>query len=225
MTSTTGATEFAELHDLIGGLRRCVSSLRARYGDSPAMRRIVIDADRILSDVDLLDTDVSELDLAGATVQQSGEKIVIPDTQYDSEFWRDVDCSLDIRAQRTDVRRVPWIVSRAYCDPKHCRGDPLTSTTGTTEFAELHDLIGGLRRCVSSLRARYGDSPAMRRIVIDADRIMSDVDLLDSDVSELDLAGATVQQSGEKIVIPDTQYDSEFWRDVDDEGVGGHNRA
>jgi hypothetical protein len=41
----------------------------------------------------------------------------------------------------------------------------------------------------------------------------------------LDLAGATVQQSGEKIVIPDTQYDSEFWRDVDDEGVGGHNRS
>ncbi|KBZ68148.1 hypothetical protein ACRU43_04175 [Mycobacterium colombiense] len=100
-----------------------------------------------------------------------------------------------------------------------------TSATGTTEFAELHDLIGGLRRCVSSLRSRYGDSPAMRRIVIDADRIMSDVDLLDTDVSELDLAGATVQQSGEKIVIPDTQYDSEFWRDVDDEGVGGHNRS
>ncbi|MDM4141505.1 MULTISPECIES: hypothetical protein [Mycobacterium] len=99
------------------------------------------------------------------------------------------------------------------------------TTTGTTEFAELHDLIGGLRQCVSSLRARYGDSPAMRRIVIDADRILSDVDLLDTDVSELDLAGATVQQSGEKIVIPDTQYDSEFWRDVDDEGVGGHNRS
>lgn len=101
----------------------------------------------------------------------------------------------------------------------------MTSTTGTTEFAELHDLIGDLRRCVSSLRARYGDSPAMRRIVIDANRILSDVDLLDTDVSELDLAGATVQQSGEKIAIPDTQYDSEFWRDVDDEGVGGHNRS
>ena len=101
----------------------------------------------------------------------------------------------------------------------------MTSTTGTTEFAELHDLIGGLRRCVSSLRARYRDSPAMRRIVLDADRILSDVELLDTDVSELDLDRATVQQSGEKIVIPDTQYDSEFWRDVDDEGVGGHTRS
>ena len=72
MSRPAGTTELAELHDLIGGLRRCVSSLKARYGDSPAMRRIVIDADRILSDVELLDTDVSELDLARATVQQSG---------------------------------------------------------------------------------------------------------------------------------------------------------
>jgi hypothetical protein len=100
----------------------------------------------------------------------------------------------------------------------------LTPPTGTTELAELHDLIGGLRRCVGSLKTRYGDSPAMRRIVIDADRILSDVELLDTDMSELDLARATVQQSAEKIVIPDTQYDSEFWRDVDDEGVGGHSR-
>ncbi|MGZ4526429.1 MAG: hypothetical protein ACXVX7_08215, partial [Mycobacterium sp.] len=75
MTPPTGTTELAELHDLIGGLRRCVGSLKTRYGDSPAMRRIVIDADRILSDVELLDTDMSELDLARATVQQSAEKI------------------------------------------------------------------------------------------------------------------------------------------------------
>jgi hypothetical protein len=93
-----------------------------------------------------------------------------------------------------------------------------------TELAELHDLIGGLRRCVSSLQARYGESPEMRRIVIDAERILSDVELLDTDVSELDLTHAAAQQSAEKIAIPDTQYDSEFWRDVDDEGVGGHNR-
>jgi hypothetical protein len=94
----------------------------------------------------------------------------------------------------------------------------------TTELSELHDLIGGLRRSVAALKARYGDSPAMRRIIIDADRILSDVELLDNDLSELDLARATVQQSGDKIAIPDTQYDSDFWRDVDDEGVGGHNR-
>ena len=97
--------------------------------------------------------------------------------------------------------------------------------SSTTELAELHDLIGGLRRCVSSLRARYGDSPAMRRIVIDIYRILGDVELLDTDVSELDLARATVQQSGEKIAIPDADYDRDFWLDVDEEGVGGHNRS
>ena len=97
-------------------------------------------------------------------------------------------------------------------------------SAATTELAELHDLIGGLRRCVAALKARYGDSPAMRRIVIDADRILTDVELLDSDVSELDLSRATVQHSGEKITIPDTDYDRDFWRDVDDEGVGGHSR-
>jgi hypothetical protein len=95
----------------------------------------------------------------------------------------------------------------------------------TTELAELHDLIGGLRRCVSTLKARYGDSPAMRRIVIDADRIIGDVELLDTDVSEFDLIRATVQQSGEKIAIPDTDYDRDFWRDVDHEGVGGHSSS
>jgi hypothetical protein len=102
------------------------------------------------------------------------------------------------------------------------QGDPLSTTT---ELAELHDLIGGMRRCVSTLKARYGDSPAMRRIVIDADRILGDVELLDTDVSEFDLIRATVQQSGEKIAIPDTDYDRDFWRGVDHEGVGGHSSS
>ena len=95
----------------------------------------------------------------------------------------------------------------------------------TTELAELHELIGGLRRCVTTLRSRYGDSPAMRRIVLDAERILNDVDLLDLDASDLDLARCVVPHSGEKIGIPDTQYDSDFWRDVDDEGMGGHSRT
>jgi hypothetical protein len=97
--------------------------------------------------------------------------------------------------------------------------------SSTTELAELHDLIGGLRRCVTTLRSRYGDSPAMRRIVLDAERILNDVELLDLDANDLDLARCVVQQSGEKIGIPDTQYDSDFWRDVDDEGMGGHSRT
>jgi hypothetical protein len=97
--------------------------------------------------------------------------------------------------------------------------------SSTAELAELHDLIGGLRRCVTSLKSQYGDTPAMRRIVNDAERIINDLELLDIDAAELGLAHATPQPSAEKIAIPDTQYDTEFWRDADDEGVGGHSRS
>ena len=92
--------------------------------------------------------------------------------------------------------------------------------SSSREFAELHELIGGLRRCVTSLASQYGDGPATRRMV-------NDIDRLDIDAEELELTrGVTRQrQPAEKIAIPDTQYDSDFWRDVDDEGVGGHSRG
>lgn len=96
--------------------------------------------------------------------------------------------------------------------------------SSTSELTELHHLIGGLQRCVTALKAKYGDAPAMRRIVNDAERILNDVELLDIDAHELELAQQTIVFSGEKIPIPDTPYDTAFWRDVDDEGVGGHNR-
>jgi hypothetical protein len=97
----------------------------------------------------------------------------------------------------------------------------------TIELAELHQLVEGLRRCVTSLASRYGDTPAMRRIINDAERILNDIDRLEIDAEELDLAEGVSHHhhTGEKIPIPDTQYDSDFWRDVDDEGVGGHSRG
>lgn len=99
--------------------------------------------------------------------------------------------------------------------------------SSTTEFAELHELIGGLRRCVTSLASRYGDTPAMRRIVNDAERILNDIDRLDIDAEELELTRGVTRQrrSSEKIGIPDTEYGRDFWQDVDDEGVGGHSRG
>jgi hypothetical protein len=99
--------------------------------------------------------------------------------------------------------------------------------SNTTEFAELHELIGGLRRCVTSLASRYGDTPAMRRIVNDTERILNDIDRLDIDAEELELTRGVPrhQHSAEKIAIPDTEYERDFWRDVDDEGVGGHSRG
>lgn len=90
----------------------------------------------------------------------------------------------------------------------------------TTEIDQLHELIGGLRRCVTSLASRYGDSPAMRRIVNDAERMLNDLDRLDIDAEELNIARGVSHQhhTSEKIGIPDTQYASDFWQDVDDEG-------
>jgi hypothetical protein len=96
--------------------------------------------------------------------------------------------------------------------------------SGPSELAELHHLIDGVRRCVASLKSRYGDVPAMRRIVNDADRLLNDVDRLEIDATELDVGRATSHpHAGEKIPVPDTQYDTDFWRDVDDEGVGGQS--
>jgi hypothetical protein len=94
--------------------------------------------------------------------------------------------------------------------------------SSSAELAELHHLISGVRRTALAMKARYGDNPAMRRLVNDADRLLNDLDRLDIDAAELDLGRAgPQQQTGEKIPVPDTQYDTDFWRDVDDEGVGG----
>ena len=93
-----------------------------------------------------------------------------------------------------------------------------------TELDELHDLIGGMRRCVALLKSRYGDTPGMRRIVNDADRLLNDAERLGIDVGELNCGRATSHpHAGEKIPVPDTEYHMDFWRDADDEGVGGQS--
>jgi hypothetical protein len=45
------ATEVGELHQLIAGLRVCVTSLVSTYGDCPAMLRVVNDAECILNGI------------------------------------------------------------------------------------------------------------------------------------------------------------------------------
>ena len=97
----------------------------------------------------------------------------------------------------------------------------------TTEVDELHQLIDGLRRCVTSLVSRHGDCPAMRRIVNDAECILNGIHRLDIDIEELELTKGVAQAtaSGEMIQIPDIQYYNDFWRDVGHEGIGGQNGA
>ncbi|HZN82243.1 MAG TPA: hypothetical protein VFC01_21525 [Mycobacterium sp.] len=94
--------------------------------------------------------------------------------------------------------------------------------SSTAEREELNELSGALLKCVTSLASKCGDTPAMRRLVNDAERILNGVDRLDIDVEELELTRGHTP-SVEMIQIPDTQYDIDFWRDVDHEGIGGQN--
>lgn len=93
------------------------------------------------------------------------------------------------------------------------------------ELAELHQIVGELRRVVASMKARYGEVPGVRRVIMDAERILTDVNLLEADIDELDIERWAAQRQQTKIAVPDTEYDAEFWRDVDDEGLGGNLRS
>jgi hypothetical protein len=97
----------------------------------------------------------------------------------------------------------------------------------STDVDELQQLIADLRECVTSVVATYRDCPATRRVVNDAEFILNGVHRLEIDIEELKQAGgfALTTVSRQMIQIPDTQYDHDFWRDVDHEGIGGQNGA
>ena len=90
----------------------------------------------------------------------------------------------------------------------------------TTELTTLHRTIDELRSIMADVRSRYGDIPAVRRLLGDIDRI-------DLDVSELDTMvppPATQASSAANAmhVIDDTPIDPSLWADADDEGLGGY---
>jgi hypothetical protein len=95
-----------------------------------------------------------------------------------------------------------------------------------TDVDELHQLISDLRECVTSVVAKYGECPSTRRVANDAERILNGIHRLDIDIEELEetrmLGEPTV--CAEMIQIPDIEYDYQFWRDVDHEGIGGRCR-
>ncbi|MFF5988643.1 hypothetical protein [Prauserella flavalba] len=89
----------------------------------------------------------------------------------------------------------------------------------TTEMSELRRTIGQLRQCVGALRARYGEAPAVRRLV-------NDVERLDIDAIDLDQMAPVPSQARpvDVVPVPDTPYDPALWEGADDEGVGGYQR-
>ena len=76
----------------------------------------------------------------------------------------------------------------------------------TTDVDELHQLIDGLRRCVTSLDSTHGDTPAMRRIVNDAECIRNGIDRLEIDVEELELTRGLSQPTGSQRDDPDPRH-------------------
>ncbi|PRW64935.1 thioesterase [Actinopolyspora mortivallis] len=109
--------------------------------------------------------------------------------------------------------------------------------SSTAELGDVLRALAQLRTGVDELYARYGDTPVVRRVENDLQR-------LEIDVSELSTVapgpppqrsrggrdtarggGAEGRPPGEQeiVEVPDTPYVPSWWRGVDDEGVGGQS--
>ena len=84
-----------------------------------------------------------------------------------------------------------------------------------SELSVLHRTVDELRSIIGSVRSRYGDIPAVKRLLGDVDRI-------DLDASELDdILPPAKPEDGPVLLIDDTPVDPALWADADDEGLGG----
>ena len=91
----------------------------------------------------------------------------------------------------------------------------------TAELTTLHRTVDELRSVMANVRSRYGDIPAVRRL-------LGDIDRLDLDVSELDTMApppaAEAAAPHAVHMIDDKPLDPSLWADADDEGLGGYQR-
>jgi hypothetical protein len=89
----------------------------------------------------------------------------------------------------------------------------------TIELTSLQRVLGELRSAVESVRTRYGDIPAVQRLLGDLDRTELDATELRSVVP------AEAPLHAEEIhLIDDVPPDPALWADADDEGLGGYHR-
>lgn len=88
------------------------------------------------------------------------------------------------------------------------------------EITELRRTIGQLRQCVGTLRSRYGDAPAVRRLAMDLDRLEFDTEDFEG-TPPVPVQQRPIDRS-QVVVVPDTPYDPSLWADADDEGLGGY---
>lgn len=92
--------------------------------------------------------------------------------------------------------------------------------TASEDLAAAAGHVSALRDTVASLQARVGETVDMARLKDDVARLRADLQLV---ARACGLADAP-QVAGEKVYIPDGDYDPSFWQDADDEGLGAIGR-
>ena len=91
----------------------------------------------------------------------------------------------------------------------------------TDDLQAAHDVLAELRRVVLRIQARYGDTVDVHRLRDDVARASADLRLL-ARAAPRRTAGAP--SADEVVYIPDDDYNSDFWADADDEGLGAPGR-
>jgi hypothetical protein len=87
----------------------------------------------------------------------------------------------------------------------------------SAEFTDLRRSIEQLRQSVSVVHSAFGDTPGVRRLVNDLER-------LEIDASELaSVEPPRHENVPEHVVVPDTPLDESMFEGADDEGLGGYH--
>lgn len=92
--------------------------------------------------------------------------------------------------------------------------------TVSDDLAAVAGDVATLRTSVQRLQGRLGDTVDVQRLKDDVARAHADVVLLARAAGE-----HLPSNSGEKVYIPDGDYDPSFWADAEDEGLGAKGRA
>jgi hypothetical protein len=82
---------------------------------------------------------------------------------------------------------------------------------------EVRRALAALRRAVDTLQSHAAESIGLRRLASDVARLSDDLDEL-GDLKPARPAGDRLPRLQ---FVPDQPYEPDFWRDADDEGVGG----
>ena len=93
--------------------------------------------------------------------------------------------------------------------------------TASEDLATAAGHVSALRDAVASLQAHVGETVDLMRLRDDIARLRADLRLIARACGLDDVP----QVPGEKIYIPEGDYDPSFWQGADDEGIGAIGRT